>query len=108
MNYPQQPAIGSTHNYSLLWNSSQQGYDLMYDGIFIENRPASLTLTRVFSGGEAESPADAIGIAGCLNNQLSNTSWGNWVSYPSHYNNVDTGYTVIDFDADNWQVSGNN
>lgn len=108
LNYSQQPAVGSRHNYSALWNSSLNGYDLKYDGTLITNRPASLVLTRVFSGGEAYSSADAIGISGCLNNQYASTSGGGWLSFPSHYDQVTSGYWVTDISANSWQVGGNN
>ncbi len=106
--YSQQPAVGSSHNYVVLWNSSQNCYDLKYDGTVITCKPASLTLTRVFSGGEASSSSNAIGISNCLNNYYASTNGGGWMLYPSHYDEAAQGYWVHDFSAQSWQVGGHN
>lgn len=65
------PGVGGTHPYTLRWNSSANGYDTYYDTLYVDTRPASYTLTRVFCGGEASTDANAIGISGCLKNQYA-------------------------------------
>lgn len=105
-NFPYYPTVGSYHNYSLLWNSSLNGYDLRYDGTYITNRPASYNLTRVFSGGEAFTSGDAIGISYCLNNQFAVS--GGWMYFPTYTAQVSPGYWVKYNSWHAWQVGGNN
>jgi hypothetical protein len=108
MSYGYYPTVGSTHNYKLLWNSSLSGYDLSYDGTVIVNRPASLTLTRVFSGGEASSGSNGMGSSNNNSNQYANCSGGCWTLFPSHLVQNDPGYSVSYINANSWNVSGNN
>lgn len=108
LSYSQQPVNGTTHTYQVFWNSGLNGYDLRYDGALITNRSASLTLTRVTCGGEANSSANAIGISTCKRNKYANSSTGNWLLFPSHYNEAAPGYWVNDISASAWEVGGNN
>jgi hypothetical protein len=74
----------------------------------VVNRPASLTLTRVFSGGEASSGSNGMGSSNNNNNQYANCSGGCWTLFPSHDVQKDAGYSVTYINANSWNVSGNN
>jgi len=92
--YGYYPSVGSTHHYQLLWNDSLNGYDLSYDYSVVTNRPASLSLTRVFSGGEAYSSSDGMGPSDNDNNMYANCDGGCWTYFPSHQVQADTGFSV--------------
>jgi hypothetical protein len=100
-------SIGSTHDCYVKHNGSNV-WGFFFDGTqkVTMNLGFSST-TRVCSGGEASTSANAIGISGCLNNKRRSSS-GTWSNYGSHYKQVTSGYWVTDIDVNNWQVGGNN
>jgi hypothetical protein len=104
------PLTGSTHKYTVTWSTSGQCWRLLYDGTQVTCRASSVALTRIFSGGEASSSQNAIGISGCLNNQYQATSGGSWYNYPDHYPAVEPGgvYWLARISNRSWQVGGNN
>jgi hypothetical protein len=48
-----------------------------------------------------------MGISPCLNNRRMKAD-GGWAWYGSHYNQEYPPYWVLDIDANNWVVLGNN
>jgi hypothetical protein len=92
------------------WKSSGQCWSLKYDGAEKFCGVSSARITRIFSGGEASSSANAIGVSGCLINSYQRALGGAWYTVPSHYKDVEPGgvYWVTDLSVYSWQVGGNN
>lgn len=115
LTYPYYPSVGSTHVYRVYLNNNTGLWDTYYDDVYVTSRPMNdlYQTTRIFSGGEASSSANAIGVSGCLYNQYGAGATQTFYPWPSFLPQVDAGYTVHGLSAygygpNSWQVYGNN
>lgn len=109
--------VGGTFKYTVLWddNPLMQCWRVYYNSKSPTCQPSSYNITRVFSGGEASSSQNAIGVSGSLHNEFASANGGGWLLYPpaspngATYSQVEPGYTVAWLpNQGDWQVYGNN